>query len=542
MQGIDLVPALGNVGFKSVVNGPTIWTGDGLPRIGRTKIPGYFDFNSLTYGIAQSLALSEYLVHVMLDGEQPADFDASDSFDPLRYSKWASDEYANEKITETYTHNNKVVYGQYENRSAGKTTLAPHQYPLHHTLQNHGGVFGGVGASGIEVPMYYNSNKEHNTDPDVFASNVQTHHDFEWSGIVAKEGNHVVAHCGLSYASFSKIRVKGAKARELLESMTTAILPKKPSIDYPCKLTYGVTQKGRMCTEMTICRNSEQDWYLVGNRDRAEMDVVWLKERAVALFGEGNNNDNNDDNDNNDMAIAIEDASEKTCVLHICGPNSPALLSSIETRANKDLKFMTSRVVSDFGNVPGLDVQIFRVSFSGLQGYELHCSSDKSTELFHLIHNSDAANINNMILFGSVALNGLRIEQGFKIGADMNLAHYKEGAIEPFVAKKRQFIGRDDAFVPEKRCVLLRIDTEKGWEWSVLGDTPICRKSDGQVVGFISSSAYGIQTQSTMAIGYLMENGGKDNDEEALVVQGFGFEWDCTVLAQPPVEMMGRVD
>ena len=76
----------------------------------------------------------------------------------------------------------------------------------------------------------------------------------------------------------------------------------------------------------------------------------------------------------------------------------------------------------------------------------------------------------------------------------------------------------------------------------MLGDTPICRKSDGQVVGFISSSAYGIQTQSTMAIGYLMENGGKDNDEEALVVQGFGFEWDCTVLAQPPVEMMGRVD
>jgi dimethylglycine dehydrogenase len=27
MCGIDLVPALGNVGFKTVVNGPTIWTG-----------------------------------------------------------------------------------------------------------------------------------------------------------------------------------------------------------------------------------------------------------------------------------------------------------------------------------------------------------------------------------------------------------------------------------------------------------------------------------------------------------------------------------
>ena len=43
-----------------------------------------YDFNSLTYGIAQSLALAEYLGHLILTGSQP--FDATDSFDPLRYS------------------------------------------------------------------------------------------------------------------------------------------------------------------------------------------------------------------------------------------------------------------------------------------------------------------------------------------------------------------------------------------------------------------------------------------------------------------------
>ena len=45
---IDLIPALGEVGFKTVVNGPTIWTGDALPRCGRTSVPGWYDFNSLT--------------------------------------------------------------------------------------------------------------------------------------------------------------------------------------------------------------------------------------------------------------------------------------------------------------------------------------------------------------------------------------------------------------------------------------------------------------------------------------------------------------
>ena len=34
------VPALGDVGFSSVINGPTIWTGDSLPRCGRTRLPG----------------------------------------------------------------------------------------------------------------------------------------------------------------------------------------------------------------------------------------------------------------------------------------------------------------------------------------------------------------------------------------------------------------------------------------------------------------------------------------------------------------------
>ena len=35
----------------NVTNGPTIWAGDGSPRVGPTSIPGYYDFNTLTYGI-----------------------------------------------------------------------------------------------------------------------------------------------------------------------------------------------------------------------------------------------------------------------------------------------------------------------------------------------------------------------------------------------------------------------------------------------------------------------------------------------------------
>lgn len=91
MMAIDVLPVLGTVGLQTVLNGPTIWTGDSLARVGRSTLPGWYDFNSLTYGIAQSvsstricplqvyairltlsfikLALAEYLEHIMLEGK-----------------------------------------------------------------------------------------------------------------------------------------------------------------------------------------------------------------------------------------------------------------------------------------------------------------------------------------------------------------------------------------------------------------------------------------------------------------------------------------
>ena len=65
VHSVELIPTIGEVGIKTVINGPTVWTGDSLPRVGLTSIPGWYDFNSLTYGIAQSLGLSEYLFGIM---------------------------------------------------------------------------------------------------------------------------------------------------------------------------------------------------------------------------------------------------------------------------------------------------------------------------------------------------------------------------------------------------------------------------------------------------------------------------------------------
>jgi len=174
--------------------------------------------------------------------------------------------------------------------------------------------------------------------------------------------------------------------------------------------------------------------------------------------------------------------------------------------------------------------------------------SSNSVQLHDMIYNHPSSKMHLLRHFGSAAMNGLRIEHGFKINADMNMAHYSEGAISPFVAKKRHFVGRDDDFVPAKMATMFQVGTSDGWEWSVLGDSPIVRKSDHAVVGYVSSSAFGIQTKSTIAMGYVML---EDNDKKGykalqegdeLLTLSHGFEWPTVILKAPPVEMLGRID
>ena len=116
MAAMELIPSLGEVGITSCVNGPTIWTGDSLARVGRTHVENVFEMNTLTYGIAQSLPLADYLGGMILDGEPP--FDATTDFDPLRYGSWCGVRFTEDKIKETYSHNNCVSY-PFEKRKAG---------------------------------------------------------------------------------------------------------------------------------------------------------------------------------------------------------------------------------------------------------------------------------------------------------------------------------------------------------------------------------------------------------------------------------------
>eukprot|EP00656_Telonema_subtile_P026467 TRINITY_DN2843_c0_g1_i6.p1 TRINITY_DN2843_c0_g1~~TRINITY_DN2843_c0_g1_i6.p1 ORF type:complete len:487 (-),score=139.66 TRINITY_DN2843_c0_g1_i6:535-1995(-) len=386
MAAVELVPALGEVGFSSVINGPTIWTGDSLPRCGRTSVPGYYDFNSLSYGITHGPPLAEYLSALMLNGEQPSDMAAE--CDPLRYGDWATPEYVQAKVKETYRLNNAVGFGPWENRQGGREHLAQHS--LCPTLQAQRAVL--EFHAGVESAAFYDSAAQ--------PTNTHTLHDHEWACIVEAEASAVLSGVGLAYASFSKMTVTGEGAGQFLDWVTTNDLPNKNRV----KLTYALTPTGRVLAEFTITKRDVDDYYLVGSRGYADHDVQWLKDQARERF----------------PGVTVTHTSEQVDVLHVAGPHSDLLMDKlIPERASQ--RFFSRKPMS---SPQGVHFDCFKLSFSGEQGYELHVPSCGSVALWEEL--TCAGEGLGLQLFGNWALNSLRIDKGYKIKADLDWAHYTE--------------------------------------------------------------------------------------------------------------------
>ena len=106
-------------------------------------------------------------------------------------------------MLETYVHNNKVNYGGFENRGAGREFIP--QNPIVATLEEDGAEFG-IGLAGMEHPLFYKDGATWTgSDPVNFAK--FTHH--EWEETAEAEAATVLENVGLSYGLFSTFRVHG---------------------------------------------------------------------------------------------------------------------------------------------------------------------------------------------------------------------------------------------------------------------------------------------------------------------------------------------
>jgi dimethylglycine dehydrogenase len=145
-----------------------------------------------------------------------------------------------------------------------------------------------------------------------------------------------------------------------------------------------------------------------------------------------------------------------------------------------------------------------RLSLTGELGYEIWVTSEYQRALFDLLQH--AGQEWGLVSFGGRALNCLRIEKGFGTWAREFRPIYGpyEAGLGRFVdLKKGDFIGRQGALQEKEtggalRLVSLAIENTDA---DCVGDEPIWH--DGQVVGWVTSGAYGHTVGQSLALGYV---------------------------------------
>lgn len=516
----ELIPVMAEVGIKTTLNGPTIWTGDSLPRCGRTAIPGYYDFNTLTYGIAQAVPLSEYLAHIITEGEQP--FDMAAQCDPFRYGDWTNPGYVEAVVLDSYAKNNSPVF-PFENRKAGRAHLTKiHEDPLHKQLKEAGAHFS-FSLSGVETPAFFLQRGE---SADQLVEAKYDNHD--WIPIVDREIAAVRDNVAISHASFSKMSVNGPKAADFLNYVCTNALPPVGKT----RLSYATTKAGNVLAEFSISKLADNDFYLIGSRDYAHHDTQWLVDRARDGRWRG--------------GVTVKNISNEVDILHIAGPKSRDFLVPFCASAS-DLPFLGFTDVV----IGGIKARLFRVSFSGGPGYEIHCNAGPDiAEIHRALTQSEEAKLFGLTHFGGYALNAFRVERGFKVKGDFDYAHYSEASIDVFISKKKRmgetpFYGQDVKHKPKRLAAYFQVQTLPGWEWSVPGDCPVRLVKDGSLFGYTTTAAKGALSGGAFAHGYSVYRGAdgelaQPTDLE-LYCDAYSQRFPVKFLAKPIVPVTGQL-
>ncbi len=460
-------PVFQRAGIKKVVNGPFTFAPDGNPLVGPVRgLPGYWCACGVMAGFSQGggvgLALANWIIH----GDPGFDVWA---MDVARFGDWASKAYTNAKVRENYSRRFSIRFPN-EELGAGRPLKTT---PVYDRLKAQGAQFGA--AAGLEAPLWY-------APPgvsDTFSWNRST--DFDTIG---EEVRAVRERVGLIESSgFAKYRVTGPGAAAWLDRLLTCRMPPAGRMT----LAPMLKEDGRLIGDFTLANLGAGEFLLVGSGVAEDYHLRWFEQQLPA-----------------DGSVSLNSHGIALTGLAIAGPRSRELLARV-TRADvsaETFRFMDVRRM-DIGMAPS--VRVGRVSYSGDLGYELWCDAAYQVHLLDTLMRAGASL--GLRLFGSRALNSLRLEKGYGSWAREYRPLYSplEAGLERFVAlgKDTAFIGKEGAASEQLSGgkLRLRVFVVEAGDADAIGDEPIWR--DGAVCGWVTSGGFAHGSKVSVAMGYV---------------------------------------
>lgn len=488
MRAVEAVPVLGAAGIKRVINGPMIFSPDLNPLIGPYPgVPNYWCACGVMTGFSQSAAIGMVLASWMTEGEPMLDVQM---WDVARYGRWASKSYVKARTGDMYATRFKTIY-PYEHRAAGRPVRTNAAYGHY---RDRGAVFGA--SDGTEFPLWF-------APKGVEAKDNLTFRRPNWFNFVGDECHALHKGIGiLDISIYGKHLVKGPSARAWLDKIMANHMPKR---DGQIVLTPMLSHKGNLMGEFSVCQLSAEEFLLIGSGEVDRVHHRWWEQFLPA------------------KGVSIESLTTGMTGLSVSGPNSRQLL---ELLCDSDLspEAWPYRKGTRVQMGPACEAILMRVAYTGELGYEIYTKPEYHLALLEALL-ATGENL-GVALVGMRALNSLRIEKGYgawggEYSLDYTVFEAGMGALVKF--DKPDFIGREAAMKlkdqPKRyHYALFEIELAKTDPIDPWGDEPIM--AGGEVVGFLTSAAYGYRVGKSLAIGYLFGNKCSENQDLSLELFG----------------------
>lgn len=503
MRAMDRVPVVSTAGIKRIINGPMIWSPDSAALFGPVpELRNYFCCCGIIPGFSQSGGLGRLSAEWMIEGEPSLDMFG---WDMARYDHWAGKAFTKARVQDQYAHRFKIHFPN-EEREAGRPVRTRPAYAMQKEM---GGVFGLN--FGWEHPLWFAAAGEPRTETIGFTRQ-------NWWEPVGREARMLRDSAGIiDISNFAKYEVKGPGAEAWLNALFANRMPSK--VGRSC-LTPLIGKRGGIAGDFTVTRLGDEEFMVIGSGMAERFHQRFFK--AVPLPPE----------------TTFRSITEATCGFNVAGPRSRELIQRL---TNADLStpsfpFMASRRIT----VGGVEAMALRVSFTGDLGWELHCAESDQIALYSSL--LEAGREVNAGPVGSRALMSLRVEKGYGSWSREYSPEYwpQETGLERLVRMdKGEFLNRSAYSTiadkpPRDRLVILSIAAKDA---DASGGEPIFLP-DATPIGQVTSGAYGYTVGTSLALGYIKNNGAKPGDK--LTVAILGRPHDAILLEHPPFDPEGK--
>ena len=466
---VHRMPMLAEAGIHTFFNGPESFTPDDAYHLGLApemdNVWVAAGFNSI--GIQSAGGAGMALAAWMDRGARP--FDLGD-VDIARSEPFQGNRrYLRERVTETLG----LLYADHFPYRQKATARGVRRSALHRHLADRGAVFGEI--AGWERANWF---ARPGQAPDyAYSWRRQTFFDN-----VAEELAAIRTGVGLyDMSSFGKLRVEGPDAEAVLNRVCGAEMAVPAGrIVY----TQFLNPAGGIEADVTVTRLSETAFLVVTPAATRLADMTWIRRHM------------------GDARCVVTDVTAAEAVLAVMGPKARELMARVspDDLSNAAHPFGTAREIE-----LGLGLaRAHRVSYVGELGWELYVSTEMAAHVFETLEEAGADV--GLKLCGLHMMDCARLEKGFRhFGHDITCEDHVLEAGLGFATGRRKadYIGR--AAVEAKREAgldrrLVQVLLEDP-EPLLYHNEPILR--DGEIVGFLTSGAYGHHLGGAVGMGYV---------------------------------------